>query len=356
MLERAWKGRGSTRNPAGRFEALAREVVDDGWSGLDELATDPPPKTEVRPDHSRTALAWNDSPDIGFDRSVNPYRGCEHGCIYCYARPSHAHFGLSSGLDFERILFAKHEAAALLKGELAKPGYRPAVVALGSNTDCYQPIERRLVITRAIVGLLVETRHPFAITTKSAGVLRDLDLLREAAPLGIAHVQMSVTTLDPDLARRMEPRASAPRRRLAAVEVLARAGVRVGVNLSPIIPGLTDHEIERLVQAAADAGAVTVSTILVRLPFEVKELFEAWLRQHYPDRAERVLSLIRQCRGGRLNDPGFVSRMRGSGPIADLIRQRFVQARAKHGLDRRLLPLRDDLFRPPALDGQMSLF
>jgi len=323
MLRQRGKGRGANGNAAGRYERLSREAFDDGWTSLDELAADPAPRTEIRKDTARTAIAWNESPDIGFDRSINPYRGCEHGCVYCYARPSHGWLGLSSGLDFETIVYAKNDAAQLLTGELSRPDYRPGVIALGANTDCYQPIERRLRITRQILELLVETRHPFAITTKSAGVLRDLDLITTASRQGFGHVQISLTSLDPELARRMEPRASAPHARLKAIAGLAAAGVRVGVNLSPIIPALNDHEVEDLLAAAAKAGATTASTILIRLPFDVKEIFTAWLEAHYPDRAAHVLSLIRQCREGRLNDPDFKSRMRATGPIAQLLRRRF---------------------------------
>jgi len=356
VLDGPRRGRGATCNPAGRFERTMREPFDDGWGTLEELAGAPAPVTEVRPDAARSVLTTNESPDIGFDRSVNPYRGCEHGCIYCYARPSHAYLGLSSGLDFETRIFAKHDAAALLRAELARPGYRPDVLALGSNTDPYQPVERRLGITRAILELLVETRHPFAITTKGAGVLRDIDLLEEAARHGLARVAVSVTTLDRELARKMEPRAAAPWRRLEAIRALAAAGVPVGANLSPLIPGLNDHEIEQVAAAVAEAGASHLDWILLRLPHEVKELFAAWLEAHYPDRARRILSLLRQCRAGRLNDPRFGHRMRGSGPLADLLAQRVEKARRRFGLDRPPAPLRLDLFHPPRADGQLSLF
>lgn len=356
MLDGPRRGRGATINPAGRFEPTSCEPFDDGWDSLAELAAAPPPATEVRPDLAKSVLTRNDSPDIGFDRSLNPYRGCEHGCIYCYARPSHAYLGLSAGLDFETKLFAKHDAAALLRAELARPGYRPDVLVLGSNTDPYQPVERRLAITRGVLEVLLEARHPFAITTKGAGILRDLDLLAEAARLGLARVDVSVTTLDPDLARRMEPRAAAPWRRLEVVRALARAGVPVGANLSPLIPGLNDHEIERVAAAVAEAGAGRLNWILLRLPHEVKELFAAWLEAHFPDRAGRVLSLVRQCREGRLNDPRFGHRMRGSGPVAELLAQRVEKARRRFGLDRPQPPLRTDLFRPPRRDDQLSLF
>ena len=355
MIEAVRRGRGATCNPAGRFERLAREAFDDGWGSLAELAAEPPPATEVRPDAARTVITRNDSPDIGFDRTINPYRGCEHGCIYCYARPSHGYLGLSSGLDFETKIFAKHDAAQLLRRELARPGYRPDVLVLGSNTDPYQPIERRLAITRSILECLLETRHPFAITTKGAGILRDLDLLREAARLGLVRVAVSVTTLDAGLARRMEPRAAAPHRRLEVIAALAEAGVPVGANLAPLIPGLNDHEIERVAEAVARAGAQQLDWVLLRLPYEVKGLFAAWLQAHVPHRAARVLSLVRACRSGRLNDPRFGHRMRGEGPLAELLARRIDLARRRFGLDAPRPVLRTDRFRPPSLDGQLAL-
>ncbi len=351
-----FKGRGATLNPDGRFERARRALEDDGWGGLDALSLDPAPRTEIFRDTSRTVIARNDSPDIPFDQSINPYRGCEHGCIYCYARPSHSYLGLSPGLDFETKLFAKHDAAALLRAELARPGYAVKVIALGANTDPYQPIEKRLGITRSILEVLLEARHPFGIVTKSALVLRDLDLLTELNRLSLVRVFVSVTTLDPDLARVMEPRASAPYRRLMAVEQLASAGIPVGVNVAPIIPGINDMEIERIVARVASAGAVGVSHVLLRLPHELKDLFGAWLEEHFPDRADRVLSLVRQCRGGRLYESEFGTRMKGTGPIADLIRDRMRRAAMRHGLSGRRYPQRTDLFRPPRLDGQMDLF
>lgn len=354
MLPGVRRGRGATLNPAGRFEPAERAPFDDGWGSLEALAGEPAPATEVRADAARTVITRNQSPDIGFDRSINPYRGCEHGCIYCYARPSHAYLGLSAGLDFETRIFAKHDAARLLRAELARPGYRPAPIALGTNTDPYQPVERRLAITRAVLEVLLETRHPFTITTKGAGILRDLDLLAAAAERGLVRVDVSVTTLEPTLARRMEPRAAAPWRRLEVIRALRAAGVPVGANLSPVVPGLNDHEIEQVAAAVAEAGAGWLNAILLRLPYEVKELFSAWLAAHYPERAARVLSLLRQCRAGRLNDPRFGHRMRGSGPLADLIAARFARARRRHGLDRPP-ELRCDLFRPPAADGQLRL-
>ncbi len=349
------KGRGAVLNPAGRFEAADREAFDDGWGSLEELAEDPSPATQTIVDRTRSIIATNDSPDIGFDRSINPYRGCEHGCVYCYARPTHAFLGLSSGLDFETRIFVKPDAARLLRAELSRPGYRPATLALGSNTDPYQPLERRLRITRQVLEVLHATRHPVGIVTKSALVVRDIDLLAPMSALGLARVWLSVTTLDPELARKLEPRASQPARRLDAVRRLTAAGVTSGVMVAPVIPVLTDHELERLVAAAAEAGAVSVGHTLVRLPYEVKDLMTAWLRTHYPQRAEHVLSLIRQCRDGRLNDAEFGSRFRGKGVYAELIAQRFARAMARHGLDRRLRPQRTDLFRPPRDEAQFSL-
>jgi DNA repair photolyase len=351
-----FKGRGATINPDGRFEQARRALEDDGWGGLDALSQDPAPRTEIFRDTSRSVIARNDSPDIPFDQSINPYRGCEHGCIYCYARPSHSYLGLSPGLDFETKLFAKHDAASLLRAELARPGYVAKVIALGANTDPYQPIEKRLGITRSILEVLLEARHPLGIVTKSALVLRDVDLLAELARLSLVRVFVSVTTLDPVLARVMEPRASAPHRRLMAVEQLAAAGVPVGVMVAPIIPAINDAEIEHIVARVAAAGAVGVSHTLVRLPHELKDLFGAWLEEHFPDRAERVLSLIRQTRGGRLYDADFGTRMRGTGPIADLIRDRVRRAAMRHGLAGRRYPQRTDLFRAPRRDGQMDLF
>jgi DNA repair photolyase len=349
------KGRGAPANPAGRFERLAHEPCDDGWGSLEELSADPAPATRTIVDHSRTIITRNDSPDIPFDRSINPYQGCEHGCVYCYARPSHAYLGLSAGLDFETRIMVKPGAAALLRAELARPGYRPAALSLGANTDPYQPLEKRLRITRGILEVLHETRHPVGIVTKSALVLRDLDLLAPMSRLGLARVWLSVTTLDAALARRLEPRAAQPRRRLEAVRALAAAGVEVGILVAPIIPALTDHELERIVAAAAAAGARSCGYTLVRLPFEVKELMVAWLEAHYPSRARHVLSLIRQCRDGRLNDPRFGHRHRGQGLYAELIAQRFARATARHDLTRRSLPARTDLFRPPGADRQLSL-
>jgi DNA repair photolyase len=348
--------RGATLNPDSRYLAHRREDEDDGWPADEPL---PPLRTQVGIDSSRTVISYNDSPDIPFDRSVNPYRGCEHGCIYCYARPTHARLGLSPGLDFETRLFHKPDAAAQLERELAAPRYRPGTLVLGANTDPYQPIERHLKSTRSVLQVLHDCRHPVAITTKSALVLRDLDLLVPMAEQRLAAVLVSVTTLDSDLARRLEPRAAAPERRLEVIADLAAAGVPVGVLVSPLIPGLTDSDLERILERAASAGASSAGNILIRLPLELADLFADWLRTHYPDRTEHILSLIRQCRGGRLNDPEFGSRMRGSGPLADLLSQRFRLAAHRLGLDRRCSDWKLDTgrFRPPRLPGtQLGLF
>lgn len=326
------KGRGSVTNPACRFDARVHERFDDGWG--DGTADEPEPVTTVvHDDRSRSVVSRNQSPDIPFDQSLNPYKGCEHGCIYCFARPSHAYLGHSPGLDFETQIYAKPRAAELLRAHLARPSYRVAPLAIGANTDAYQPAERRLEITRSVLEVLAATRHPTGLITKSELILRDLDLLREMAPLGIVHVYVSVTTLDRELARRMEPRASSPHRRLRAVEALANAGVPVGVLASPMIPGLNDHELERILGAAARAGAQRAGTLLLRLPHELKELFDAWLAEHYPLRRERVLSLIRGCRDGALNDTTFGRRMRGTGPYAEMIRRRFRVAEKRCGFD-----------------------
>jgi len=348
--------RGATLNPDCRYAADRREAEDDGWP-VDEAA--PPPRTSVGVDASRTVISYNQSPDIPFDRSVNPYRGCEHGCVYCYARPSHAWLGLSPGLDFETRLFRKPDAPAQLELELAAPGYRPATLVLGANTDPYQPVERRYQVTRRVLQVLHDCRHPLAITTKSALVLRDLDLLVPMARQRLATVLVSVTTLDRDLARRLEPRAASPQRRIEVIAALAEAGVPVGVLVSPMIPGLTDGDLERILEQAAAAGASRAGTLLIRLPLEIAEIFDAWLRTHYPDRAERVLSLIRQCRGGRLNDPAFGSRMTGTGPVAELLAQRFRLAARRLGLAREdgAWDLDCTRFRPPRPPGtQLDLF
>jgi DNA repair photolyase len=353
--ESGWvrKGRGATFNPKVRFEKAEVDPFDDGWGSLARAREDdPPPHTEVTPDASRSIIARNTSPDISFDRSINPYRGCEHGCVYCYARPTHAYLGLSPGLDFETRIVAKLDGAALLERELGRPGYDCRPIALGTNTDPYQPVERRLEITRGILEVLARCRHPATIVTKSAAVVRDLDLLGPMARLDLVRVAISVTTLDGDLARRLEPRAAAPHRRLQAIRQLSEAGVPAAVMVAPIIPALTDHEIERILEAAADVGASSAGYVLLRLPHEVKELFEGWLEAHAPDRASHVLSLVRQCRGGRLYDATFGRRMRGEGPYARLIERRFAAAKRRLGLAADTRPLRTDLFAPPDLDDR----
>ncbi len=352
----ARKGRGATLNPPNRFEARETEAFDDGWAAPG--MPDPPPlETTLIRDASRSAIAWNESPDIGFDRAVNPYRGCEHGCVYCYARPSHAYLGYSPGFDFETKILFKPDIARLLEREIGKPGYVVRPIALGSNTDPYQPVERRLALTRAVLETLERAGHPLTIVTKSAGVLRDIDILTRLAKRNLARVHVSVTTLDPALARTMEPRASSPARRLAAIAELSRAGIPTGVMAAPMIPGLNDAELERILAAAAQARARYAAFVLLRLPHELKALFEGWLNEHMPDRARHVLSLVRQTREGRLNDPSFHGRMRGSGPYAGLIAARFARAAQKYGLADRPLPLDTSQFAPgrPAEARQLAL-
>ncbi len=336
------KGRGAVTNPDGRYNDHRHEDFDDGWETRSQAQ---PPPTEVSLEHPRTLISRNRSPDIPFDRSINAYRGCEHGCIYCYARPTHAWLGLSPGLDFETRLSAKPQAAKLLRRELQAPGYRPAPIALGANTDPYQPIERRYRITRQILEVLREFGHPCTITTKSALVERDLDILAPMAENRLVHVNLSITTLKPAIARAMEPRASAPHRRLQTVAELRKAGIPVSVMVAPVIPVLTDQELESILQAAADAGALSASYMLVRLPLEVSELFEDWLQTHFPAMADHVMNRIRDSRGGRANDPRFGHRMRGEGIFADLIAQRFRIAARRLGLNRPLEPLDASRFR-----------
>ena len=327
------RGRGAVDNPANRFDRQRVAAFDDGWETLAEFADLPPLATTLTKDATRSAISWNQSPDIGFDRAVNPYRGCEHGCIYCYARPTHAYLGYSPGLDFETKLLFKPEIAALLERDLKKPGYVARTLALGSNTDPYQPVERTLGLTRAVLEVMDRYSHPVSIVTKSAGVLRDLDILKRLAARNLVRVHLSVTTLDAGLARVMEPRAATPSRRLAAVAALAREGVPVSVLAAPMIPGLNDAELESILEAAAKAGAREAGYILLRLPHELKEMFEAWLAEHRPDRAAKVLSLIRQTRAGGLNDSRFGRRFTGVGVYADLIARRFQRAARQWGLD-----------------------
>jgi DNA repair photolyase len=343
------RGRGAVSNPQGRFERDARAPVDDGWArGPDDTDVDEAPGTVVTPDAARSIVARNTSPDIGFEASINPYRGCEHGCVYCYARPGHAFLGLSPGLDFETRLFAKMEAAALLEAELARPGYRCAPIAIGTVTDAWQPVERRLRLTRGCLEVLARTRHPVSLVTKSSLVERDLDLLAPMARDGLACAMVTVTTLDPALSRILEPRAPAPWRRLETIRRLAEAGVPVGVSLAPIVPFVNEPEIEAILDAAHDAGARHANYVVLRLPHELVEVFHGWLREHFPARADRVIARLRDLRGGRDNDPRFGWRMKGQGPWADLIRARFDARLRRRGGGRERPGLRVDLFEPPS--------
>lgn len=339
-----------------RFGLAAREV-DGDW--MDERVTvddgAPRLRTTVTEEHARSIISRNTSPDIPFDRSINAYRGCEHGCIYCFARPTHAYHDLSPGLDFETKLFAKPNAAELLRKELARKSYRPAPIAMGTNTDPYQPIEGRYGITREILEVCLETRHPVTITTKSDRVVRDIDLLAQLAARNLVAVGISVTSLDPRLSALLEPRASAPAKRLAALGRLVEAGVPAHVSIAPVIPSITDEFIEGILESAAALGVRSASWIMLRLPHEVAPLFRAWLDTHMPDRADKVMHQQMAMRGGRANDPRFGNRMRGSGVFADLIRSRFKKAATRHGLERDLPALRTDLFTPPARDGQLRL-
>ncbi len=347
------RGRGARDDPPNRFERLHLEPEPDG--DADPEATTPDPRTQYLRDTARSILAHNQSPDVPFGTSLNPYRGCEHGCVYCYARPGHEYLGLSLGLDFETRIFVKENAAVLLEAELASPRWQPHVIAMSGVTDCYQPIERRLGITRRCLEVLARFRNPVGLITKSRLVVRDADLLAELASHDAAAVTLSITTLDGDLARRMEPRAAQPGARLAAIEALARAGVPVGVNVAPVIPGLNDHEIPAILEAAANAGAGWAAYVLLRLPFGVKQLFTTWLADHFPDRAGKVLSHIREVRGGLLNDPRFASRMRGSGPWADQIADLFQLARRRAKLAPSHPPLSTSAFHPHT-PHQLSLF
>ena len=351
---RAPKGRGAASNRSGRFESHAREGFDDGWDGPEDL---PPLRTTVAVDASRTVIARNTSPDVPFDRSINPIRGCEHGCVYCFARPSHAFLGLSPGLDFETKLVAKPDAPALLARELSRRGYRPAPIAIGTNTDPYQPAERQLRVMRGILETLRDFRHPVTIVTKGALVGRDVDILGAMGREGLARVAISLTSLDHRLSRSMEPRAAAPARRLAAIRALAEAGCPVSVLVAPVIPAINDHEIEALLAAAKEAGAQAARYIVLRLPLEVKDLFREWLARDWPDRAARVMGHVRTMHGGQDYDPTFGKRMRGEGPYAALIAQRFAVAAKRAGLEGDLPPLRTDLFAvPPRAGDQLSLF
>jgi DNA repair photolyase len=338
---------------AGRFEPYQRTGFDDGWQNPEEL---PPFKTEVQTEKPRTALTRNSSPDIPFDRSINPYRGCEHGCVYCFARPTHAYMGLSAGLDFEAKLFAKPDVPRLLERELSKPGYKAKTIAIGTNTDPYQPIEKEWRIMRQILEILDSASHPVTIVTKSALVVRDADILARMASRGLAKVALSVTTLDRTLSRAMEPRAATPSRRLEAIQALSKQGIPVGAIMAPIIPGLNDHEIERVLDSVKAAGAREANYVLLRLPLEVSPLFRDWLLRSYPGRYRHVMSLIRSMRGGKDYDAEFGKRMKGAGPYAWQLQRRFQMACKRLELGQQRLPLRDDLFVPPAGGGvQLSL-
>jgi DNA repair photolyase len=349
------KGRGTSIRPQARYDRHVREPVDDGWTqpgAEDEQHPWPPTVVVERP--AKTIISRNESPDLPFSQSINPYLGCEHGCIYCYARPSYAYWDLSPGLDFETRLFAKTNAPELLRAELAKRSYRCEPIMLGANTDAYQPIEREWKLTRRVVEILHETRHPLIIVTKSALVERDIDLLGAMAAQGLAHVAVSIGLLDGELARKLEPRAAAPHRRIQVIRTLAAAGIPVTVLVAPIIPQLNDKDLEAVLEQAHAAGASNAFYVMLRLPHELKELFRDWLRQHYPLRADHVMSLVRQMRGGKDNDPRFGKRMTGEGIFAELIRQRFGMACARLGLERRSYGLRTDLFVPPVPPGTAS--
>jgi len=335
------RGRAAGINPSGRYEALSRHVFDDGWDTIEDL---PPFKTEVQVEKPRTIITRNTSPDISFDRSINPYRGCEHGCVYCFARPSHAYMGLSPGLDFEARLFAKPDAARLLERELSKEGYQPRTIAIGTNTDPYQPIEKTWRIMREILEVLEARQHPVGIVTKSALVMRDIDILARMAEKGLAKVALSVTTMDRMLARTMEPRAATPTRRLEAMKALSQAGIPVSVMVAPIVPGLNDHEIERILDSAASLGAKEAGYVILRLPLEVSPIFRDWLLRHYPDRYRHVISLVRSMRDGKDYDAEWGKRMKGSGPYAWQIGRRFEMAARKLGMNEGRRKLRTDLF------------
>lgn len=350
----AVRGRGAASRMAHRFTRDAREPFADGW---DAEPGDAPgaPRTEVIWEEARSIIATNDSPDIHFDRSINPYRGCEHGCIYCYARPTHSYLNLSPGLDFETRIIAKRNAAELLRQELARKHYRPKMIAIGTATDCYQPVERELRLTRSVIEVLHEARHPFSLVTKSSGVERDLDLIAPMAAQGLAAVYVTITTLDAELSRRLEPRAAAPHRRLRILKTLADHGVRCGVSLAPQIPFLND-DMEQVLEAAWTAGAREAFYHVLRLPWEVAPLFREWLQVHYPQRADRVMHRVQEMRGGKDYDADFATRMKGSGVWADLVGQRFRKTAQRLGFNGKQLPFATDTFRPPSPAGQQALF
>ncbi|QDZ09438.1 PA0069 family radical SAM protein [Devosia ginsengisoli] len=348
------RGRGAQSNHTGRFERQKREGFDDGWDNVEPLSIF---ETVEHVERAKTIITSNDSPDIGFERSINAYRGCEHGCSYCYARPSHAFLGHSAGIEFERDIYVKVNAVEALRAEIGAKGYKAKPIAMGTNTDPYQPAERKHKLTRGILEVMLETRHPVMITTKSALIIRDLDILTELARLGLVKVAISMTSMDHKLSRKMEPRASSPARRLEAIRLLSEAGVPVAVFASPMIPAINDMELERILDAAAAQGAKSASMVLLRLPGEVREVFREWLLRHFPDRVRHVLSLVRDTRGGKDYDSRFGTRMTGEGPYATLLRQRLDKARERYGLDAKLPGLRNDLFVAPKLEErQMSLF
>ncbi|MDE1991755.1 MAG: PA0069 family radical SAM protein [Rhizobiaceae bacterium] len=349
------RGRASKSNDAGRYEASHRERVDDGWADEDESPVQH--ETTLTVDHSRGIISSNRSPDLHFNKTISPYRGCEHGCIYCFARPTHAYLGLSPGLDFETKLFFKPDAAELLEKEFRKPSYQVERIQLGAVTDAYQPVEKKLEITRRVLEVLAEFNHPVGITTKNAMVTRDIDILSRLSEANLVVVALSITTLDHKLARAMEPRASTPRRRLEAIKTLSSAGIPVAVGVSPIIPGLTDHEIENVMELAAESGAKSAFYNMLRLPLEISQLFQEWLAAERPERASRVMSLVRQTRGGKDYDSRFGSRMVGEGPIAELIARRFELARRRLGLAEQITDLDGTRFKiPPRAGDQLTLF
>jgi DNA repair photolyase len=349
------RGRGARSNASGRYEAQQREAFDDGWTAEDDEPAKL--KTTVEPEKAKVIITRNDSPDVGFSASINPYRGCEHGCTYCYARPAHAYMGLSPGLDFETKLFFKPHADVLLERELSNSRYRPEVIHIGGNTDPYQPQERTLRVTRSVIEVLSRFGHPFSVISKSALILRDLDLLAPMAERNLVRAAISITTLDRKLSRSMEPRAATPEKRLEAVRRLADAGVPVMVLAAPMIPGLNDHEMEAILERSAQAGASGAAYVALRLPLEIKDLFREWLESDHPDRAARVMSLVRQMRSGREYDPQWGKRMVGEGPIADLMSRRFAAAKKRYGLDQRLRDLDLSQFKvPPKAGDQIDLF
>ncbi len=348
------RGRGSRSNNPGRYEILSREEFDDGWETIEESA---PFQTEVQEEQAKTILTTNKSPDLPFEQSINPYRGCEHGCPYCFARPTHAYMGLSSGLDFETKLYVKTNAAECLKAELANSKYTPRLISLGTNTDPYQPIERKYKITRSILDICNETNHPVSIVTKSALVVRDIDILQQLAQKHLVKVGISITTLDRKTARSMEPRASTPSKRLEALKLLNEAGIPTMVLMAPIIPGINDHEIEAVLGQSRLVGVSSIHYVLLRLPLELKEIMQEWLETDFPDRAKKVYNILRTMRGGQLYDSQFGKRMTGEGPYADLIRQRFTKYIKKHKLNTETHQLRTDLFTPPKTEtDQLELF